>query len=359
MATVDKDGGYDRQFVRNMTESALRISLIGLLLVMAYDIIRPFVIPLVWGGIIAIAAYPITQWLAGRLGGRSGPAAAVVSLVFILALVTPCYLLTDSLLSAAATMAEKVNEGQLDVPPPPEKLTSWPLIGAKLHAQWSLASDNLEVLLAQSQPQLKKLLSRAVTATANGMLGVGMFVISLIIAGGFMAYAEPAAKAAKRLFVRLAGEHQGGDWAAMVVATVRSVLLGVVGVAVLQSILCALGLFTLGVPGAAVWSAVILLLAIAQLPVILVVLPLIIWAYSTQTATVATVFAIWMLLAGLSDNVLKPLLMGRGLDVPMPVILMGAIGGMIAAGIVGLFAGAVVLSIWYKLFREWLMQEAR
>lgn len=359
MATVEKDSGYDRQFVRNMLESALRIALVGLLLLISYDIIRPFVIPLLWGGIIAIAAYPVTRWLAARLGGRSGPAAAIVSLIFIVALVAPCYLLTDSLLNAARTLAEKVNEGQLEISPPPTQVASWPLIGEKVYAQWSLASDNLEALLAQSQPQLRKLLSRAATAAGNGMLGVGMFVISLIIAGGFMAYAEPAAAATKKLFIRLGGEHPGGDWAEMIVLTVRSVLMGVVGVAVLQSILCSVGLFTLGVPGAAIWSAVILLLAIAQLPAILVVLPLIIWAYSTQTATTATVFAIWMVLAGLSDNVLKPLLMGRGLDVPMPVILMGAIGGMIAAGIIGLFAGAVVLSIWYKLFQEWLMQEAR
>ena len=155
------------------------------------------------------------------------------------------------------------------------------------------------------------------------------------------------------------GGSPGGEWAALCVATVRSVLQGVVGVAVVQAILCGIGLFAIGIPGAPIWTAIILFLAIAQLPAILVVLPCIIWAFGGSVDTTsATIFAVWMMFAALSDNVLKPLLMGRGLDIPMPVILLGAIGGMIASGIIGLFAGAVVLSIWYKLFKEWLQQES-
>ena len=138
----------------------------------------------------------------------------------------------------------------------------------------------------------------------------------------------------------------------------RSVLQGVVGVAVVQAILCAIGLVVMGIPAAAIWSAIILFLAIAQLPAIIVIGPIIAWAYGNYDGTSATIFTVWMLLAGFSDAVLKPILMGRGLDIPMPVILIGAIGGMIAAGIIGLFAGAVVLSIWYKLFGAWLEQQS-
>ena len=189
-------------------------------------------------------------------------------------------------------------------------------------------------------------------------MGILMFVISLLIAGGLMTYAESSGAAAQRLFVRIGGATPGGEWASLSVATVRSVLQGVVGVAIIQAVLCAIGLFAFGVPGAAIWSAVILFFAIAQLPALIIVAPIIAWAYSSSDGTSATIFAVWMLLAGASDNILKPILMGRGLDIPMPVILFGAIGGMIAYGIVGLFTGAVLLSIFYKLFGEWLAQES-
>jgi predicted PurR-regulated permease PerM len=185
-----------------------------------------------------------------------------------------------------------------------------------------------------------------------------MFVVSLIIAGGFMAYAETSASAAHRLFVRLGGQNPGGEWAPMCVATVRSVLQGVVGVAAIQAGLCAIGLFSLGIPGAPIWSALILLLAIAQLPTVIVIAPIVVYAFSHYQTTPAIIFTIWMAVAAVSDTFLKPLLMGRGLGIPMPFILMGAIGGMIAAGIIGLFAGAVVLAIWYKLFNSWLEQTA-
>ena len=142
-------------------------------------------------------------------------------------------------------------------------------------------------------------------------------------------------------------------------ATVRSVLQGVVGVAVIQASLCALGLFIMGVPGAPIWSAIILVFGIAQLPAILIILPMVVWGFSAYDTTPAVIFAVWMIFAAISDNFLKPILMGRGLDIPMPVILIGAIGGMIASGIIGLFAGAVVLSIWYKLFAEWLAQDSQ
>jgi predicted PurR-regulated permease PerM len=130
----------------------------------------------------------------------------------------------------------------------------------------------------------------------------------------------------------------------------------VVGIAVIQAALCAVGLFALGIPGAPIWTALILLLAVAQLPTILVVAPIVLYAFNHYETTPAVIFTVWMVVAGVSDTFLKPLLMGRGVDIPMPVILMGAIGGLIAAGVIGLFAGAVVLAISYKLFNSWMAQ---
>jgi len=358
MSTQEPDTRFDGLFVRNMLESALKIGLVLILLSLAYDIIRPFVIPLIWGGIVAIAAFPLTRWLQQRLGGRRGLAASLVTLFFILSLVVPSYLLTESLASAAKTLAANLDEGSLQVPAPPARLADIPLVGEKAYGAWLRANENLDAVLVQLEPQLQAGIARTAAAIGGGLLQVLMFVVALLIAGGFMAYAESTGEAAHRLFVRLGGAKPGGEWAALSVATVRSVLLGVVGVALIQSALCAVGLFALGVPAAALWSGLIMFLAIAQLPPLIVIAPIIVWAYSAHDTTTATIFTVWMVVAGASDTFLKPMLMGRGLDIPMPVILIGAIGGMIAFGIIGLFAGAVILSILYRLFGEWLAQES-
>jgi predicted PurR-regulated permease PerM len=358
MDPVTPDNGFDKLFVRNMVESALRIGLIFMLLVITYDIIKPFLIPLLWGGIIAIAAFPITRWIEGWLGGRRGLAATLLTMVLILLLVVPCYQLTEALVNDARTITEQLNADQLQIPGPSPSVAEWPLVGEKIYSAWMLAHNNLQEAITQAAPRLKPLAAQAASTFGSGLVGVLMFVVSLMIAGGFMAYAESAGAAANRLFVRLAGPKPGGEWAPMIVATVRSVLQGVVGVAVIQAILCAIGLFVMGIPGAPIWSALILFLAIAQLPTIIVAGPIIIYAFGHYDTTPSIIFMVWMLVAGFSDTFLKPMLMGRGLDIPMPVILIGAIGGMIAAGIIGLFAGAVVLAIWYQLFKSWLEQDA-
>jgi len=356
MNPTSPNTGFDPLFVRNMLESALRIGLVFVLLWMTYDIIRPFIIPVIWGGIIAIAAFPLTRRLEAVLGGRRGLAATLVTVLLIVILVVPCYGLTEALVKTARTIASQLSQGHLHLPEPDPAVASWPIVGPKIHEIWTLAHDNLSGALMEVAPRLKTVASHAASTIGAGLFSVLMFVVSLMIAGGFMAYADDSARTAHRLFVRLGGLNPGGDWAAMCVATVRSVLQGVVGVAAIQTALCAAGLFAMGIPGAPIWSALILLLAIAQLPTVIVVGPIILYAFSHYPTTPASVFTVWMVIAGFSDTALRPLLMGRGLDIPMPIILMGAIGGMLAAGIIGLFAGAVVLAIWYKLFNSWMEQ---
>jgi predicted PurR-regulated permease PerM len=349
---------YDPQFVRNMIESFLRIGLLLLLLIFSFDIIKPFMVPILWGAIIAMAAFPLVKWLQPKVGDRRGLAAGLVTLLFILLLVVPTWQVTDALIGSIKNLATNLEAGEVQVPPPPAGVAEWPLVGERVFGAWTQANQNLEAVLDKAAPQIKEISSQLFKKIGGSLMGVMMFVISLLIAGGFMAYAESCGGAAHRFFVRVGGLKPGGEWADLVVATVRSVLQGVVGVAVIQAILCAIGLAVMGIPGAPIWSAIILFLAIAQLPALIVVAPIIVYAFSAYNTTPAIIFAVWMLVAGGSDTFLKPLLMGRGLDIPMPVILIGAIGGMVASGIIGLFAGAVVLSIWYKLFQLWLTQEA-
>jgi predicted PurR-regulated permease PerM len=359
METRSPKADYDPQFVRNMIESALRIGLLALLLAMSYEIIQPFTVPLLWGAIIAMAAFPMVVWLEPKLGGRRGLSAFLVSLGFIIILVIPAWSVTDAILGGVRHASTALEAGSLKVPPPPASVATWPLVGENLFDTWNNASQDLETFIHAHSNQIADLAKSQVKRVGSSVLGVLMFVMSIVIAGVFMTYAESCGAATKRFFVRVGGLNPGGEWAPLAVATVRSVLQGVIGVAVIQTALIAIGLFVAGIPGAPLWSAIILLLAIAQLPALIVVAPIMVYVWSTADSTTAIIFTIYQIIAGASDNVLKPLLMGRGLDIPMPVILIGALGGMMMSGIIGLFVGAVILSFFYKLFGLWLAQEAQ
>ncbi|WP_153448715.1 AI-2E family transporter [Vibrio algicola] len=180
-----------------------------------------------------------------------------------------------------------------------------------------------------------------------------MFVISLIIAGVFMVASQPIAKIVVTIFERSAGEH-GSEWAEMTAKIIRSVLVGVIGVAFIQTAIISAAMFTFHIPAAGLFTIIILVLCIAQLPAILAIAPLIGYMYFTADTTSFLIFTIWGIVAGLSDNILKPLLMGRGISVPMPVIIIGSLGGMMYAGIIGLFLGAVVLALWWGVLTIWL-----
>ena len=359
MANEKPGAGYDPLFVRNMIESFLRIGLLLVLLTLAYDIVKPFTTPIIWGAIIAMAAFPLVKWLESRIGGRRGLAATLVTLFFIIALVAPTWFVMDASIGVIREATTALEEGKLKVPPPAPKVKDWPLVGEKLYSAWSNASTDLEKFATSNATQLKELAGGLLKKIGSSLLGVLVLVAALIIAGGFMTFAESCGAAAHRFFVRVGGLSPGGDWAPLAVATVRSVLQGVVGVAVIQTIIIAIGLFVMGIPGAPILTVVILIIAIAQVPTLIVLAPIIVYVFSTADTTSAVIFTVYQLLAGASDNVLKPILMGRGLDIPMPVILVGAIGGMIMSGIVGLFAGAVILSIFYKLLVLWLEQQAQ
>ncbi|MCK8046702.1 AI-2E family transporter [Shewanella sp. 1CM18E] len=343
-------------FINNMMESAIRIGLLFILVVWTFDIIKPFVIPVLWGAIIAVALMPMTQKLERALKGRRGLAATILAFAGITLLIAPFWIVTSSIFEGISHSIEVLQSGEVDIPGPTQKIADIPLIGDKLFEAWALFANNLEKAVMHFLPQIKS----AVTAAA-GMLGSSlgtlvMFIISLAIAGGFMAHAEKSAAAVNTVAVKIAGTH-GEEWTSLTAATIRSVLLGVVGVAFIQAILIGSALFTFSIPAAGLFTFIVFILGIAQLPPLLVVLPLIFYVFSTHDSTPATIFTVWVLVAGVSDSVLKPMLMGRGVDVPMPVILIGAIGGMITAGIIGLFLGAVVLAIWYELFMTWLKTE--
>ncbi|MGB2079347.1 MAG: AI-2E family transporter [Vibrio sp.] len=345
-----------RFFVNNMLESAIRIGLLFVLVAGTYDIIKPFIIPVLWGAIIAVALMPLTTKMERLFKGRRGLATIVLTLIAIALLVTPFVLISSSIFEGIAHAKAIVQSGSVNIPGPSERIADIPVIGQKLYDTWSLFTTNLQQAVMQFLPQIKSLIGTLAGMFGNSLVTLLMSIISLLIAAGFMAKAESASAGLSKVAVKVVGK-RAESWTNLTAATIRSVLLGVVGVAFIQSLLVGSALMTFHVPGAGLLALAVLILGIAQLPAIIIILPVAIYVMSTYDTTPATICTIWLVIAAISDNFLKPMLMGRGVDVPMPVILIGAIGGMLYAGIIGLFLGAVVLSIWYELFVSWLNTE--
>ena len=346
----------DQAFVRRAFAAAIQIGLIFLLASWCLMIIKPFVGLVAWAAIIAVAIFPLFKKLAGKLGGREKLAAALIVLIGLSILLVPAWSLTGSSIATAQDLAAGLEAGTLSIPPPNEKVAEWPVIGKRTHTFWSDASTNLEATLRKHSGQVKAFsawLLKSVGSTAAGILG---FAVSIIIAGALMVSAEPSYKAFRAIGYRLGGE-RGADFTDLSVATIRSVAKGVLGVAFIQTLLAAIGLIVMDIPGAGIWASIILVLAIAQLPPILVLGPIAIWVFSTAEPVPATIFLVYSVFVSFSDAILKPMLLGRGVAVPMLVILLGAIGGMITSGIIGLFIGAVVLALGYQLFTFWLKGE--
>jgi predicted PurR-regulated permease PerM len=343
----------DRAFLRRALESSIRIGLVLFLVLWCYQIARPFLPPVVWGIILAIATQPIYAALCRMMGGRRSLSAAILVVGTLLVLIVPSVLLTTNVVESVSQLAEKMEAGTLEVPPPPGRVADWPIVGERVHAFWADASRNLDEALDPLHPQLKVVGRWALEEGTSAGLGIVMFALSIVLAGVLLASGEHAADAARRVAERLVPE-RGVELVTIAAGTIQSVTRGILGTAFIQALLAGIGLLAAGVPAAGLWALLVLLLAVVQVPTLLVLVPIIVWVFASKSTGVAVLFAIWGTAVGLSDNVLKPLLLGRGSDVPTVVIFIGAIGGFVRAGIIGLFVGAVVLAVGHNLFKWWL-----
>jgi predicted PurR-regulated permease PerM len=352
MNTVDT-AAADRNFQKNAMASFVQIAAVALLVVWCFQIVAPFLSIVLWGLIIAVALYPVHVKLSTRLGGREKLSATIFVLVGLAILLVPTYILTDSSIAALKTVGAQLEEGSVSISPPDASVAEWPLIGEQVHQVWSDAATNLEETLNKFEDQLKSL-GRSVISFAGSMaVGVLQFVASFIIAGVFLVSAEGGYRVSQTLASSLAGD-RGKGLTDLSVATIRSVAKGVLGVAIIQAILSAVGLVVAGIPAAGIWTFAVLMLAIMQLPPIIILGPIAVWFFSTADTVPATIFLVFALVVSASDGVLKPMFLGRGVEIPMLVILLGAIGGMILLGIVGLFIGAIVLALGYQILMAWM-----
>jgi predicted PurR-regulated permease PerM len=353
-STERAEGGM---FLKLSVEAAIRIGVVALIVLWALRILTPFIDIVMWAVILAVAIHPMYAGLARRLGGRTKLSATLITLVALAILLVPTWNFFGATIEEAREVTDKAEAGTLQVPPPPDGVRDWPLIGDRTYELWNGASRNLEATIQRLQPEMLAVGKWAAGALAGLAGTVLQFFVSIVIAGVLLSTGQKGHDFSVKFATRLAGP-AGEDFVRLAVMTVRSVFQGVIGIAVIQAAMAAIGFILIGVPGAAVWALLVLMLAIMQLPPVLVVGPVMVWAFATQSTTAAIIFLVYGLIVSGSDAFLKPLLLGRGVDVPMLVILLGAIGGMILSGIIGLFVGAVVLAVAYQLMMAWLEQDA-
>ena len=350
--TPDADE-QDRRFIHRAVEAAIRIGLLAGLAIWCFDIARPFLVLLIWAVIIAVAIHPLYQGLETRLGGRRTLAAVLLTILMILIIVLPSIMLGDSMARGAREAAEMIQSGTLEIPPPPERVKSWPLVGTPLHAFWQLASQNIEQAVRELSPWLKGAGKWLLGTVAGAGAAALQFLVAIIIAGVLLANASAGARTTREIAERLYPQ-RGRDLAETAEQIVRSVALGILGVALLQGLLAGAGLFVAGVPAAGLLTVVCIVLGVIQLGVAFVLIPAAIYLFATAETFTAVAFLVYAILISPLDNILKPLLLGRGVKVPMLVVFVGAIGGFIQAGIIGLFVGAVIFTLGYGLFLAWL-----
>jgi predicted PurR-regulated permease PerM len=341
---------------KDLLDVFIRIGLLVFLVTMCARIIGPFLNIGLWSVVLAIALYPLHKAIAAKMGGSHGRSATVLVLLGLLLIGTPTVMLGSSFAEHVYTSYTNFQEGTIEIEPPKESIQQWPLVGEQVYTLWSSAAGNMPDFIHQNRQQLSKLSKRVLEAAATTAGGLMLFLGSLIIAGIIMAYGESGSRAMGRIISRFAGSDLGPQLQKLTTATVRSVAIGVIGVAFIQALVLGVGFLFAGVPAAGVLALLVMVLGILQAPALLLTVPVItyIWMVGDASTTMNMVYTAYLVIGGFVDQILKPILLGRGVDVPMPIILLGALGGMLTGGIVGLFIGAVLLAVGYELFMTWV-----
>jgi len=348
------------EFEKRISDRALdvliRAGLVLALTLLCYQIMEPFVTMLVWSVILAVTLYPVHQRLAAMLGGRQGAAGILTIVLGSVLVIWPTTALMSSLGDSVHSLVNHIKDNTLHIPAPGASVAQWPVIGERVHDVWSRAHEDLPGVIASMQPKIGDLAKSALGFVASIGGGILKFMIAFVIAGVIMAYGAAGADASLRIQKRISGPVRGVQFNTLATQTIRAVALGVIGIAFIQALVVGIALLFAGIPGSGVIAIVVLVLGIAQIPAMLVTLPAIgyIWTMANHDTVMAVTYTVLLLLAGSVDNVLKPLLLGRGVDAPLPVILLGALGGMATAGILGMFVGATLLALGYQIFMGWV-----
>jgi predicted PurR-regulated permease PerM len=336
-----------------LVDNILRIVVLFLLIAWCIGIILPFLEPVIWGAIIAIAVYPFFAMVKRWVGNRNMLAGVLLTLLILVILLLPTAWVIRSLVEGIQTLVIQFRNQTLVIPPPDPSVAGWPLIGKPISEIWLLASQSLESVITTYREPLSKLGISILGPLGGFGKSLIMLFVSVIIAGAFIVKADASADFVRKLIHRLAGD-RSDEIIPIAGVTIKNVAKGILGVAFFQFLTAGTVFLLAHVPLAGLWAFAVLVLAILQLPSIIVILPVIIYLFLVKELLPAILWTIALVVVGLSDNALKPLLMGKGSTVPMLVIFIGAIGGFIFSGFIGLFTGAIVLSVGYNLMVHWI-----
>ncbi len=340
---------------KNVINTYIKIAVLTILLVWSFFIVKVFVLLMIWSIIVAVALYPFYKKIIGIFKGKKK---GLVTSLFIIALmaliIAPSFNVTQNIVDKTKDIYHNFDNGTLEVPPPNESVKEWPLVGEKLYGAWTNASYDIESFIKSNPEEVKSSVGWFFDSFKGLMSAVMLSLIALILAGVFMSSAEEGYKTGVKFMGKLM-EGKGKNLMEMCTNTIRSVVKGILLVAVIQGVLAYFGFAMIGLSSmAGILAIVVIIAAIIQIPLIVVVIPIIIYVFSFAETTPAIIFTIYIMIVALLDNILKPMLLAKGLQTPMIIILMGAIGGMIFQGILGLFIGPVVLAIVHNLYTAWV-----
>jgi len=333
--------------------NVLRLAFLALLLYGAAVLLYPFSSVILWTVALSVSLYPVYDWIARRLNGRRRIAAVIVTILTLLILTIPAAWVAITLAESVAQIYERIDFSSMTLLSPPESIKTWPLIGDELYRLWAFAIDNVGDLLVKLGPQIKSLAGSFLRISAGAGLGTVSFVLAIIVMGFLL----PASASILRYvngFAHKLDPARGAHFVELAGATIRAVARGVVGISVLQAILASIGFVAAGIPQASLLTFAVLILGIVQIGAAVVIIPVIIWSWTFMNTGPAVVFTIYMLAVNSMDNILKPFLMGRGLEAPMLAILIGVVGGALTFGISGVFLGPIILTVVWTLFLAWI-----
>jgi predicted PurR-regulated permease PerM len=350
-------GTNHKGYLVKAVEIAIRIAMLVFIIGWCISIVKPFLSIMVWAIIIAVALYPAFKKLSRIFGGREKISAILITSILLSIIILPSVLLTKSLVQSLAQLKGTIESGKSFIPPPGDRVNSWPSIAKPIAQAWESASQSLDSAIKQYRPQLRSAGAWLLTALAGIGMGILQLIVSTIIAGILLVYATEGNIATNKIFVRLAGKN-GEKFAYISKVTIIQVVKGILGVAIIQALMAGIGFWVAGVPAAGLLTVICLIFFIVQVGAGLVIIPTMIYMFSVTDTLAASLFAGWMVITLLASNVLTPIMLGRGAPVPMLVIFLGSIGGFISMGFIGLFLGAVVLSIAYNLYLFWLTDES-
>jgi len=334
---------------------ALQLLALAVLMGWCFQILAPFFTPFIWAAIIAVSLYPMHQRLKRKLKGKGTLAAVLITaFIFILFILVGGFLAIKTG-SEIKTEIANYREGKLKIPAPPESIKSWPLVGEKLHQIWTQANGGLETFIQKYPDELKTLGTYGLQLLATTSKALFIFLLAILISGFFLAYGEESSAFATTIFNRLINSTKF-DMASISAVTIRNVVRGILGVSIIQSLCVGAGLVVAGIPYAGIWTLICMVLAVIQIGIFPIVIIMLIYIWTSGTTTTAILLTLWLIPVGFLDNILKPVMMGKGAPVPMIIIFLGSLGGFMYSGFVGLFTGAVILSLGYRLFDVWLKE---